>query len=326
MSAPIAAITGATGFIGRRVLRQLRGSGWQLRALYRPKPGGPLPKNEPQLDWIAGDLATTTALRRLVDGAAAVIHCAGAVRGAALADFLPANADGVGAVARAAAQHGVPRFLLISSLAAREPALSPYAASKREGEERLAAAAPGLARSILRPPAVYGPGDRAMLPLLRLMHRGIVPSFHPQGRFSLLYVDDLATAVASWLTRGEGAAGLCSEIDDGRPGGYGWDDIAAILRVLYRRKIRRIPVPPGALLLTGRLNASLGRWTGHCPLLTPGKVRELFHPDWVCRPSDWGERTGWRPHTDFAAGMRHLFGEAKRPFPPRETHDHGKPI
>ena len=87
-----------------------------------------------------------------------------------------------------------PRFLLMSSLAARMPQLSDYAASKRRGELAVEAAPENLRWTVLRPPAVYGPGDRELLPLFRWVARGIAPlPAGGGGRFSLLYVDDLAT-------------------------------------------------------------------------------------------------------------------------------------
>lgn len=77
---------------------------------------------------------------------------------------------------------------------------SPYAASKRAGEQILLAQGDGVAWTILRPPAVYGPGDRELLPLFRLMARGLAPvPGRLSDRVSLLYVEDLIAAVAAWV-------------------------------------------------------------------------------------------------------------------------------
>src|SRR5690606_32228931 len=142
----------------------------------------------PGVEPISGDLGSDTALAALVQGVDVVVHCGGLVAARSAAEFHRVNAEGTARLLRAAAAAGRPRFLLISSLAAREPQLSPYAVSKRQAEEILRRQAGGLAWQALRPPVVYGPGDRATLPLFRQFDRGLV--LHPSGngRFSMLYV------------------------------------------------------------------------------------------------------------------------------------------
>ena len=93
-----------------------------------------------------------------------------------------------------------PRLLLLSSLAAREPELSWYAASKRGGEELLKTHT-GLDWIVLRPPAVYGPGDKEMLPVFRAMSRGIAPvPGETTSRISLVHVNDLVMAVIALVS------------------------------------------------------------------------------------------------------------------------------
>ena len=135
-------------------------------------------------------------MRALVAGVDVIVHCAGSVRGATLEQFKRGNTEGVARLLEIATGQKVPRFLLMSSLAAREPSLSAYASSKKLGEEVLLGCHDKISWDILRPAAVYGPGDREMQPLLKLIRRGIVPIIgSKEGRFSLLYVDDLAEAV-----------------------------------------------------------------------------------------------------------------------------------
>ena len=90
----------------------------------------------------------------------------------------------------------------MSSLAAREPGLSAYTGGKRRGEVALSAMGPTLRWTTLRPAAVYGPGERSSPRSFRWIARGVAPlPSGAAGRFSLLYVDDLATAVLP-LARG----------------------------------------------------------------------------------------------------------------------------
>ena len=194
------AITGATGFIGQRLARALIKAGHELRALTR-QPSAALP---PEIEQISGDLADTDALGHLVRGVDAVMHLAGAVRGAKANDFDRPNVQGTRNLLLQM-QHEAPAcpLLFISSLAAREPALSHYAASTRQAEHRLVELANERPWLILRPPAVYGPGDREMLPVFRFMARtGIAPCAGKHSdRLSLIFVDDLVAVAMAVFDR-----------------------------------------------------------------------------------------------------------------------------
>ncbi len=297
------ALTGATGFIGRTLVRRLQSAGLNVRALVRPTsdvtllPAG--------VERVVGGLDDAQSLGRLVRGARAVVHCAGVVRGAGARDFDPVNVAGVARLARATlAERPAPPIVHLSSLAARHPELSPYAASKRGGEQALLAAP---AWTVLRPPVVYGPGDRELLPLLRWMARGIAPMVgSPQGRFSLLYVDDLAEAVARLVLMG--GTGRVFELDDGRPSGYAMDDLVVAAERYRGRAVVRVSVPAGLLGGLSRLNVLGARIRGRAPMLTPGKVREIFHPEWICDNAPLAEATGWRPRIRLDEGLRRTLG------------------
>jgi nucleoside-diphosphate-sugar epimerase len=277
MPGPVA-LTGATGFIGKILLERLTGAGRQVRALTRrPRP----PRMNTQ--WVRGDLEDTAALEELVRGAAAVIHCAGAVRGASQSAFLRTNAQGTLHLVEAASRQAPPpRFLLISSLAAREPQLSWYAASKYRAEQILAERAGSMPWTVFRPTAVYGPGDRELSPLFRATRRGVLPMVGREtARFGLLHVDDLAAAVLSWMAV-ELPSGGVFELDDGTPGGYDRDQVARIAGEVWGRPVRPLALPVALVSLVAGSNLVLSRLFRYAPMLTPGKVRELTHPDWVC--------------------------------------------
>ena len=307
---PLVALTGATGFIGGALLPQLVAGGWRVRALHRHRRGR-TPPSLPGVEWLEGDLADDDALRALVAGADAVVHCAGAVRGARAADFDRINAEGTARMVEAAAGlPGAPRFLLMSSLAARMAQLSDYAGSKRRGEIAVEAGPKNLRWTVLRPPAVYGPRDRELLPLFRWVARGVAPlPASGGGRFSLLYVDDLASAVARWLAVDTGY-GRTFELDDGHPGGYDWDTVLGIAGRVLRAgaAVRRLPVPAGALRAVAAANLATARLLGYAPMLTPGKVREITHPDWLCDSHDFTVATGWRASVGLETGLARAYG------------------
>src|SRR3546814_8479085 len=117
----------------------------------------------------------------------------------------------------AARKAGLRRFIHISSLAAREPELSAYGASKAKSEKLVAAS--GLEWTIIRPPAVYGPGDRETLELFKMARRGLV-ALPPRGRFSVIHVEDLCRLILAVIDEPETVAETY-ETDDGSD--TGWD-------------------------------------------------------------------------------------------------------
>jgi nucleoside-diphosphate-sugar epimerase len=299
----LVALTGATGFVGGHVAATLVEHGHRVRALVR--------RDDPALrdqgvELRRGDLDGDPA--PFLDGADAVVHVAGAVRAASSRAFHAVNADATARLAAAAVDHGVRSFILVSSLAARMPEISPYAASKAAGEVALLGNAGAMHVTIVRPPAVYGPADRATLPLLRGLARGLLlyPG-HVAARFSLLYAPDLAALVPLLLARPP-AAGTVLEPDDGQAGGYAWRDLGAIAQARLRRPVRTIRLPRAPLSLIAWAAEGYGRYAAHTPILSRGKVAELYHRDWVSDTRAIGGAVGWAPRVDFADGLVSTLG------------------
>ena len=296
-------LTGGTGFVGHHLQDALLARGRVPRLLVRPD-SGRLDRVAAGAEAVSAPLDDGDAFSAAVGDAAAVIYAAGSVRGRRPEDFRLANVTGVERLVDAlAGLDAPPPVLLISSLAAGRPELSDYAASKRAGEQALARH-PGP-WTILRPTALYGPGDREMRPLLALMRRGIVPATGPAGqRLTFLHVADLAAAVLAWLDHWEACRGGCFSLHDGRIGGYGWDEIGA---AVAGRAVRPIPVPAALLRVAAHGNRLLSSLFGYAPMLTPGKLRELTQPDWLADNSAFSAATGWTPRIDLAAGTARLF-------------------
>ena len=298
------ALTGATGFVGAHVLRALLAGGWRVRALARDPAKVTLPgEARGKLEIIPGALEDEEALARLMDGAEAAVHLAGLVKAARAEDFTAVNAHGAARAAKAAAKAGARRLVHVSSLAAREPDLSPYARSKRLSEDMARENGGGMRVSILRPPAVYGPGDRATLGLVDQLSRA--HAFLPgraQGRFSLIHVCDLAGAIAA-LAETDTGADAPLEIDDGKAGGYSLNELGALAGEALGRPVRVHLLPKGAVWLAGLGADGLSRLTGRAFMLSRAKVRELYHPDWVARPARAGEKLDWTARLGFAQGF-----------------------
>ncbi|MEJ2818070.1 NAD-dependent epimerase/dehydratase family protein [Caulobacter sp. CCG-8] len=278
---PVVAVTGATGFLGRRLVKVLAEQGWTVRILARRDITDPMWRGlEPQL--VIGDLANTAALAALCDGAEAVVHVAGLIKAQDRAAFDRGNVEGTRRVAQAAKTAGA-RLILVSSLAAREPHLSDYAGSKRGGEDA-AREIFGGDLTIVRPPAIYGPGDVETLRLFKMASKAaFLPVLSPKTRMAWIHVDDAAARIADLVKTPR--LGLLS-LSDNRPEGYGWIELMRTASKAVGASPRLVRIPSGAIKALAVLSKWASAATGKDTILTPGKARELLHDDWALSSND----------------------------------------
>ena len=296
------AVTGATGFVGSHVIRRLTKAGHQVRILARRMPITALTPGRP-LEVVLGDLDDLPSLHRLVAGVDAVIHVAGVIKARHAAEFHRVNVEGTRHVAAALAEVSSDlRVIHVSSLAAREPGLSPYCASKRGGEEAIKALPNPARLTILRPPAVYGPGDAEIFPMFKAASLGFCtyPAAR-QGRVSLIHGADLAAAIvaAAETTLPD----PIYELDDGHAGGYAWTEIGEGLSAALGRSVRMIRVPrPVLTAIAGGVEVHR-RIAGSLTALSLAKVPELYHRDWAAQGPRLEARSGWRPAFGLTKGF-----------------------
>lgn len=281
----VIAVSGATGFLGVHIVAALAREGRRIRILARRDPAHELWRGI-ELEVVPGRLEDSRSLERLTLGAEAVIHVAGLIKARDSSEFLRINRDGTLAIAQAAKQHAAAsRFIAISSLAAREPQLSPYAASKRASEE----AAYDVYRDkrdqlvVVRPPVIYGPWDRETLAIFKTASHRLVPIFG-SGRIAVVHVADAAAAIAR-LAIGAGGAGLYALADD-NPAGYSMRELMGEAARALGRVPNFVRIPDWALLIAGQSSAWLGRMRGDAPIFSVGKAREMLHPDWSVAPGE----------------------------------------
>ena len=287
------ALTGASGFIGQRLVPLLAADGWRVRLLLRRDPARPEWRGaEPQV--VAGDLADPVALRQLVAGADAVVHVAGLIKAARRRHFYAINHQGSIALADAVlAAAPAAKFLHVSTIAAREPSLSHYAGSKRAGEdavlERL-----GQRVTVLRPPAVYGPGDRETLVFFQLAAKRFVPLAGPaDARAAMIHVDDLTALLVALLR--EAPRGAVLTAADARPEGYSWREVFRTAALAVGNQRARLFNAPAGLLHAIALAGDIGRAFGSANMLNHQKLGELRHRDWSVSGPEWARPTGWEP-------------------------------
>jgi nucleoside-diphosphate-sugar epimerase len=267
------AVTGGTGFVGSHYLDAALAAGHQLTALTR-RPQEP----RDGVTWVMGDLADRGALKALVEDADAVVHIAGVLTAIDEAAFKTGNVDGTLAVLAAATAAGAKRFVFVSSLAAREAALSMYGASKAKAEEIVERS--GLDWAIVRPPAVYGTGDREMLELFKMARMGML-LMPPPGRFSIIHADDLARLLLA-LSALDAPTKLVIEPDDGQPNGWDHRGFARVLGRAVGREPMVLNTPAPLLRVAAQADKLL---RGARAKLTPDRAAYFSHDNWVVDPA-----------------------------------------
>jgi len=287
------ALTGGTGFVGQTLIDRALAEGIPIRALARRKQA-----EREGISWCAGDLGDRKALAELVRGAQAVIHVAGVVNAPDAAGFEEGNVRGTRNLIEAAAEAGVQRFVFVSSLSAREPAISLYGSSKHRAERLVKAS--GLEWTTVRPPAIYGPRDREMFELFRAAKWGVVP-VPSQGRLSVIHVDDLAQLLLALVPGGEGIAHRTFEPDDGRHDGWSHAEFARAIGWAVGRRAMVLGLSPRALHRVARVDTALRR---HRAKMTIDRASYFSHPDWVVGHGSRVPQDLWHPRIETREGLK----------------------
>ncbi|HWF01846.1 MAG TPA: NAD-dependent epimerase/dehydratase family protein [Caulobacteraceae bacterium] len=281
------AVTGATGFLGRRLVPRLMRAGHSVSALCRRDPEDAWDGRQPHI--VRGELDDIAALEALIGETDVVVHVAGVIKARGRRAFFAINDEATGRVADQVARADRPRLIVVSSLAAREPDLSDYAASKRAGEAAAATAlSSGLA--VLRPPALYGPGDRETLALFAAARRSpVLPLLGPpESRLALAHVDDVVDAITALVERPlEG----CFALGGARPEGYSWREILAAAAAVFGRRPWLVETPRFGVESAAAVSSLVARVRGRAAIFSPGKARELLHRDWSVSPAEQLPRT-----------------------------------
>ncbi|MCB9728461.1 MAG: NAD-dependent epimerase/dehydratase family protein [Deltaproteobacteria bacterium] len=310
-------VTGATGFVGSHIVRELLDGGHQVRAMVRAQ-SDTADLERLGIERVEARLSDEPSLRAALSGSEAVVHVAGVIKARTDAEMLDVNASGTWRLGRAAlaACPGLRRFVYISSMAAAGPGpadlrplreddpphpVSLYGRSKRLGEQHLLALADRLPVTVIRPPVVYGPRDREFLEVFRFVRARVMPVRSRRGRVSLIYVTDLARAVSLALTT-EHASGSVFFVEDGRA--WSWAALGRAIGEGVGTRPRTVRIPDWTFSVAARASATYGRLRGRAVMFTPDKLAELRQVNWACSSDAIREALGWRPETPLSDGAR----------------------
>ncbi|MBX3269971.1 MAG: NAD(P)H-binding protein [Sandaracinaceae bacterium] len=295
-------VTGATGFLGEWIVRALAARGHAVRALARAS-SRVAPIEALGAEVARGRFDDPASLARACAGVEAVVHAAGGGVSRRVAEVYADNAGSTRALLDAAREAGAARFVLVSSLAARD-ARSHYGKSKREAERIALSGTGGPRVTVLRPPALYGPGEHRMVPLFRAAQRGLVPTVHPQGKLSMLHGADCAEAVARALETDAGGVWFVAEERE-----YSRREMASLIAAAVGRRARVVAIPPPALWLAASAAELAGKLGGTPPRFGLDKCRDVVQPHQADDPRPAFGALGWRPSRDFARGAREAFDD-----------------
>lgn len=280
----------------------------EVRAVVRPESRHSLPAGA---TVIRAALDAPT-LRIAFDDVDAVVHLAGIVSTSEDRTYTAVNVEGTRAVAEATRAAGA-RMIHVSSLAAAGPApashprgesdppapVTPYGRSKLESE-RIVSSLVGLDWMILRPGVVYGPGDRAMLPLFRLAKLGVLPLVgRGDAAYTVVHVGDVVRTIEAALAPGGGNDTLFV----GHPRPVTARELVTAVRTAVGRPAFIVPIPMALAGMAAPVCDAVGRIIGHPLALNRARYAELMAEGFVCRVDRLRDRLGVVAEIDLREGL-----------------------
>lgn len=310
-----ALVTGATGFIGIHLVASLIARGWRVRCLVRPT-SRRQPLAAYDVDYIIGALQDRASLRQAVQGVEVVFHLAGATRVRVPTDYERINRLGTQNLIEACAAFApqLQKFLLISSIAASGPSqtgsalteaqpprpVGPYGWSKLQAEEVVLAHRAQVPVIILRPSAIYGPGDSDFLQLFQAIKYGILPHIGRQDlHLDLCFVADLVDGI---IAAAEHSSGL-GEVFFLGGACHTWRAFGHAIGQQMGVRPRELRLPRAAVLAIASLADGWARVRKQPSMLSRANLLERLQPFWMCDTTKATRTFGHSPQTDLADGI-----------------------
>ena len=309
-------LTGATGFLGSHVAEALVAEGWTVRCTVRKTSNLRWIESLP-VDRVTADVRSAAELAAALEEVDVVVHSAGLTRAKSDAEYHRVNSEGTQALALAAVDAGVRRFVFVSSLAARGPdrrvsdrgvtgdrPTSAYGESKLAGERRLfqvlSEQTGAMQGVILRPGGIYGPRDEDSLNLFKVAKTGMIPVPTGKGRLQPVYVKDVAEAVIRAVARPDVDL---KPIPIVGPEIVSWADMGEALGNAVGKSVRLVKIPNPIWQVGGAVAETAARLVGMSPQFDRRTADDLSRLDWTADPREAEVSLGWRAATHLREAM-----------------------
>lgn len=301
---PTAVVTGATGFVGSHLVDLLLATGYSVKAAVRRT------SNRQRLSSLGVEqIEVDFADERLsLPPCDILFHVAGVIQATSWQGYLEGNHHVTRRVLGAAKTS---RFIHVSTLAvagphdgAREetpPApISYYGKSKLLGENEVLAHRNRVPVTVIRPPVVYGPRDRALLDMYRVIARGIIPEIGGRKVISVVHVRDL---VEGMVRAGESSRAANQILFIGNEKSWEISRLMELIRAILGRRALRIRVPDRIVRFLGGLVEDAGKWMGIHSIFGRDKALEMTQAAWTCSSEKARNILGWNPEISVEDGM-----------------------
>ncbi|MHB8974144.1 MAG: NAD-dependent epimerase/dehydratase family protein [Pirellulaceae bacterium] len=321
-------VTGARGFVGSQLVRTLVDREAQVVCLDRT-PATHDAVSGLGITRVTGDLRDAAAISRAMHDVETVFHLAAATAPRTLRESRAVNVEGTRTLARSAAeQTRPPVFVYVSSLAAAGSSatmldesspchpVSCYGRAKWEAEQMLTRFADRLPVTIVRPPCVFGRGDRNLLQLCRMVRRGWEFHTNPSYRYSFLHVDDLVEGLIAASRVGSRLPPIANAERTGTyfladPTPVTFPELSELIaRCLRRDGVRHVRVPYAMAWMVAALGETAQFITRRKLYLNRDKVREAYAGSWMCDPARAMREWGFAP----AVSLAERLAETHRSF------------
>jgi nucleoside-diphosphate-sugar epimerase len=320
-------VTGATGFIGFHLVRELSNSGASVTCLVRPTSDTKtLESFNPA--FASGDVLQKDTLLEPTSNADVVIHLVGAQESFHPQDYYDMNVGGTRNLVEACATSDIPPiFVYVSSLTAAGPSLkgdllternapspiSHYGRSKLAAEEVVRAWAHEVPSTIIRPPMVFGERDVDMYQMFQAINLGLHPILPPKGsRYTVIHAEDLVQGLISAARNGE-RINADAPVDPTGTGVYyigadshpTYKELGELISAgLGRKRVLMFQVPRTITWIVASIYELGSRIRRKPSIVSFDKARDAFAGSWVCSSEKAVEQLGFKPSKSIEQRMR----------------------
>lgn len=308
-------ITGATGFLGSLLVDRLLADEHTVVALVRATSNTETLEAR-GVETKVASLSDGSGLAAAVADVDAIAHLAGGGKVKRTEDFYAQNVDTTEHLLAAVekARPGLKRFVHVSSLSGHGPSpdgtprdpdalcmpVSHYGRSKARAERAVLSRKNKFPVTVVRPPAVYGPGDTRMVDLFKTIQKlGTMPLLGDH-RLSMVWGPDCADAIARCLVAPDGTSGRAYFVEDGNT--YTHADLGRHIAAALGTEVRTVRVPGAIMTLIGAVNEAQARVRGIAVPLTRDKVSDMKQRFWICSSERTQRELGWAPTMQFGQG------------------------